>query len=161
MTQKMCDKAVNRCFFKFYVIPNQYKNQGRCERVVSEGPFLIVYCPDKYKTQWMRDEAVDDSLASLELIPYWFFTSKMIKNLFTALHADENIPYFNEDPDNVVFFCNEMSILNIDLNHINLLMKIILILSFLSDFWVVILNLKNTKKFKKNQWRIIANSVAS
>ena len=97
----------------------------------------------------MRDEVVDDSLASLELIPYWFVTSKMIKNLFTALHADENIPYFNEDPDNVVFFCNEMSILNIDLNNINLLMKIILILSFLSDFWLVILNLKNTKKIKK------------
>ena len=33
----------------------------------------------------MCDEAVDDSLATLELIPDWFVTSKMIKKLFTAL----------------------------------------------------------------------------
>ena len=26
MTQEMCDKAVNRCFFVFQSIPNQYKN---------------------------------------------------------------------------------------------------------------------------------------
>ena len=44
----------------------------------------------------------------------------MIKKLFTALYADENILYFNEDFVNVVFFCNEMGILNTDLNDINL-----------------------------------------
>ena len=44
----------------------------------------------------------------------------MIKELFTALYADENILYFNEDSRNVVFSCNEMGILNIDLNNINL-----------------------------------------
>ena len=44
----------------------------------------------------------------------------MIKELFTALYADENILYFNEDFGNVVFSCNEMSILIIDLNNINL-----------------------------------------
>ena len=27
MTQEMCDEAVNRCFFVFYSIPNQYKTQ--------------------------------------------------------------------------------------------------------------------------------------
>ena len=37
----------------------------------------------------MCDEAVDDSLAALKLIPDRFVTSKMIKTLFTALHADE------------------------------------------------------------------------
>ena len=44
----------------------------------------------------------------------------MIKELYTALYADENILYFNEDSGNVVFSCNEMGILNIDLNNINL-----------------------------------------
>ena len=44
----------------------------------------------------MCDEAVDDSLAALKSIPDWFVTSKMIKKLFTALYADENILYFNE-----------------------------------------------------------------
>ena len=68
----------------------------------------------------MCDEAVDDSLATLKLIPDWFVTGKMIIKLFTALYADENILYFNEDSGNVVFHYNEMGILNIDLNDIDL-----------------------------------------
>ena len=68
----------------------------------------------------MCDEAVHDSLAALKLIPEYFVTSKMIKKLYTALYEDENIIYFNEDFGNVVFFCNKMGILNIDLNNINL-----------------------------------------
>ena len=44
----------------------------------------------------------------------------MIKILFTAFYADENILYFNEDSGNVVFTCNGTGILNIDLNNINL-----------------------------------------
>ena len=82
--------------------------------------FLIIYCPDKYKTQRMCDEAVDDSLVALKLISDWFVTSKIIKKLFTALYADEDILYFNEDSGNVVFFCNETDILNLDLSNINL-----------------------------------------
>ena len=68
----------------------------------------------------MCDEAVDDSLAILKLIPDWFVTSKMIKKRFAALYADENILYFNKDSGNVAFSCNEMGILNINLNKINL-----------------------------------------
>ena len=44
----------------------------------------------------MCNEAVDDTLATLKLIHNWFVTSKMIKKLFTALYADENILYFTE-----------------------------------------------------------------
>ena len=47
----MCDKAVNRCFFVFDSIPDQYKTQELCDRAVSEDPFLIVYCPDQFKTK--------------------------------------------------------------------------------------------------------------
>ena len=64
----------------------------------------------------MCDEAVDDSLAAVKLIIDWFVTNEMIKKLFTALYADENIFYLNEDSGNVVFAFNEMGILNIDLN---------------------------------------------
>ena len=35
----MCDKADNRCFFVFDSIPDQYKTQVMCDRVVSEDPF--------------------------------------------------------------------------------------------------------------------------
>ena len=44
----------------------------------------------------------------------------MFKKYFIDLYADENILYFNEDSSNVVFNCNGMGILNIDLNNINL-----------------------------------------
>ena len=54
----------------------------------------------------MYDEVVDDSIATLKLIPDWFVTSKMIKKPFTALYADENILYFNENSGNAVFNYN-------------------------------------------------------
>ena len=70
----------------------------------------------------MCDEAVDDCLAALKLIPGWFVTS-------IALYEDENILYVSENPRNVAFSCNEM------VNFV-ILMKMILILLFSSDFWV-------------------------
>ena len=68
----------------------------------------------------MCDEAVDDFLPTLNFAPNGFVTSTMIKKLFTALCADEIILYFDEDSGNVEFNCNEMGILDIDLNNINL-----------------------------------------
>ena len=44
----------------------------------------------------------------------------MIKEPFTSLYIDKNILYFNEDSRNVVFSCNEMGILSVNLNNINL-----------------------------------------
>ena len=76
----------------------------------------------------------------------------MIKILFTVFYADENMFYFNEDSGSAIFICNGMAILNINLHNINLIMmKMILISLFLSDFWLGILNLKNTKKLEKDK----------
>ena len=75
--------------------------------------FLIVYYPDQYKTQKKCDKAFDCSLAALKLVPHWFVTRKMIKELFTTLYADENILCIYDDYGNVVFSCNEMGIINI------------------------------------------------
>ena len=47
--------------------------------------FLIAYYLDQYITQRLCDEFVDDSLASLKLIPDWFVTTKMIKKLYILL----------------------------------------------------------------------------
>ena len=118
LAQEMCDKAVNTYPFAFDFVPNQYKTQEMCERVVSENPFLILYCPDKYITQKMIDEAVDNCLAALKFILKWFVTSKTIKKLVTAFYADENIPFYNVGSGDVVFNCNEMGMLDINLNNI-------------------------------------------
>ena len=64
----------------------------------------------------MCDEAVNESIATLKLVPDWFVTSTIIKEF-----ADENILYFNEDSGNAVLNFNEMGILNTYLNiNINL-----------------------------------------
>ena len=67
------------------------------------------------------------------------------------MYADENILYFNEHFDNVVFNCNEMGILNIDLNNINLDNN------FDEEFWLGILNLKNAKNIKNIQVNNLKN----
>ena len=51
--------------------------------------------------------------------PDWFVTSKMIKKLYTALYADDDSLFFDEDSVNVIFCCNEMGILSVNLNNIN------------------------------------------
>ena len=102
----------------------------------------------------MCDEAVHDFLAVLNLISDQFVTGKMIKKLFIALYADENILNFNKDFVDVIFDYNKTGTLNIDLNNISLgnnLMKIILVLLFLPDFWLGILNLENAKNKKKKK----------
>ena len=68
----------------------------------------------------MWDEAVDGCLAALKLVHDCFVTIEMIKKLFTALYADENILYFDEGSGDVMFNCNGMGILNIYLNNTNL-----------------------------------------
>ena len=80
---------------------------------ISVDPFSITYVPDQYKTQQMCDKAVDDCPAALKFVPDWFVISKMINIPFAALNADDN-------SGNVVFICNIMGIIKVDLNNINL-----------------------------------------
>ena len=55
----------------------------------------------------------------MKIIPDWFVISEMIKKIFTALYANENIPCFNEDSD-IVLNYNKMGIVRIDINNISL-----------------------------------------
>ena len=50
-TQETSIKDVGTCPFVFDSVPNQYKNQEICEKVVSEDSFMLKYCLDIYKTQ--------------------------------------------------------------------------------------------------------------
>ena len=119
-------------FFVFDSIPNQYKTQETCDRVVSKDPFLIAYCTDKYETKKMYDGC----LAALKFVRYRIVTSEMIKKLFTTLYGDENILYFNKDSNNVdlmkwVFLVEILKMLIL----VGLIIrKMILVLLFLSDF---------------------------
>ena len=114
----MCDQAF--CFLPLIYIPDRYKTQEMCDRIISDDSFSLRYVPHQYKTQQMCDKALDHCLAALKFVPDWSVTSKMIKILFTFLYADENIFCFNEDSGNVVFIWNGIGIFNIDLNSNNL-----------------------------------------
>ena len=116
----MCDKAVDKCPFVFDSVPDQYKTQEMCDKLVSEDPVKLEYSHNRYKTQEMCNKAVDNFLSALKFVTDWFVTSKIIKKLLTALYADDNILYFNEDAGDVVFSCNEIGILSIGFNKINL-----------------------------------------
>ena len=84
------------------------------------------YVPDCYKIKKCVIKQLITTLMlqnlflnAMKLIPDWFDTNKMIKKLFTV-YADENILYFDENSGNVVFNCNGMGIINIELNNINI-----------------------------------------
>ena len=110
-------------------------------------------------------KAVDYCLAALKFVPEWFVTSNILKILLTTFYTVENILYFNEDTGNVVFTCNGMGILNIDLNSIDLgdtnydeddphtiiLVRILV--------WYI--KFKKRKALKKDQWMINPKSMAS
>ena len=90
-TQDICDKAVNTVVVFLYFI--QFSIDIR---VISEDHFMLMYCPDRCKTQKMCDEAKDDCLAVLKLIPDWFVTSKVLEKFHDALLANDDIPFFDE-----------------------------------------------------------------
>ena len=73
------------------------------DRITSDDPFSLRYVPNQYKAQQICNKAVHDCIAALKFIPDWFVTNKMINKIFTALHAGENILYFNKDSGNVPF----------------------------------------------------------
>ena len=95
-----------------------------------------------------------------EFVLHWVVTSKVIKKLFTALYADDNILYFDEDSGNIAFSCNGRDILNIDHNNCNLDET-----NYDQDDTETIIHVRvlawHIKFEKKDDWRINANSVAS
>ena len=114
----------------FYV-PDQYKNQEMCDRIISD-PFSTTYVLDQYKSQQICDKAVDDCLASLKFVPDCFVTIKMIKILFSALYAGENNSMLYLIVMEWVFLIRLSIILTLTKL---VMMKMVLIPSFIADFW--------------------------
>ena len=43
----------------FDSVPNQYKTQEMCDKIVCEDPFKLKYCHDRYKIQEKCNKAID------------------------------------------------------------------------------------------------------
>ena len=145
-TREMCDKSVPKDPFMLKYSDDRYKNQEMCDKAFSEEPFLLKICHDSYKTPEMRDKAVDDFPTALKSVPDWFVTSKVIKNLHSALFADDNILFCDKDSGIVTFSSDEMSILSVDFNNNNLddaiLIKVIIKLLFMLDLGLGVIDWK-------------------
>ena len=65
----MRNSAVKKLLFAILHIPNQYKTQQMCDKLILEDPGMLQFIPYHYKTQEMCDKAVDYHLFTLESIP--------------------------------------------------------------------------------------------
>ena len=175
--QQMCDKAIlensgilglfliNKAFRKcvikllilFFVFHSErYKAKQMFDRVVSKNPFMLVYCHSK--TQKICNEAVDGCAKALKFIPDWFVTMKMLEMFHEMLeifhHTNDEIIIFDEDLAKSHILLMELVLLmlmltKLTLSMINIFMKMVLNLLFLSDFWIDVINLKTIKHLKK------------
>ena len=94
-----------------------------CDEVVSKIPKTLNYYSykiDSYKIQEMRDKSADNFLPKLKFISDWFVKSTIMKNIYHALFADDDILFSDEDSDNIPFSSDELGILRVDLNNISL-----------------------------------------
>ena len=97
MTQEMYDKTVRICFLHSILFLINIKPK-KCVIVLFLKILFYGILSDKYKTQKICDEADINSLVSWKFVSDWVVTNKI-------LYTDENILYFNEDPDNVFSCC--------------------------------------------------------
>ena len=98
----------------------------------------------------MSDEAFDYCLAVLNCIP----DTKMLEKLDNALHANDDILFFNEYFDKSHLFLIKNIVLmqiliRLILIVIKTFIKMILILYFMSDFWLNVATKRKAKDFKK------------
>ena len=68
----------------------------------------------------MCDEAVDDCPAALKFVSDKFVTNKVLEKFDNALHANDDILFYNEDFDKVTLTANNRHILAVYLDKINL-----------------------------------------
>ena len=110
-------------------------------RGTSDDNFLIVYCPNIYIYIYIY------MYIYIYILGQYIYVY-ILNNFFLRM----KIYSFNEASGDAVFNYDEMVLLIlilIILILVIILMKMIQILLFLSDFWLVLINLKNAKNLKK------------
>ena len=58
----------------FFLVPDRFKTQKMCIKVLEVDPWLLKDVPDHFKTQEMCDDAVWGDPFPLQFIPDWFVT---------------------------------------------------------------------------------------
>ena len=77
--QGMCIKVVEVYPSQLWNVPDHLKTQGMCEIAVRGKPWLLEYVPDHVETQEMCDSVVIEDLWLLRYVPHWFVTQQQVK----------------------------------------------------------------------------------
>ena len=62
-------KRIIKCLVVFDSVPDQYRTQEICNKVVSKEHFMLKYFFDRHKTLEMCDKAVDACQSALKFVP--------------------------------------------------------------------------------------------
>ena len=102
----MCYKAVGNYPYALEFFSECYKAQKVCDIAVDTYPSTIKYALDRFKTQEMCNKIVSEDPFKLKYYHDRYITSKVCNKSVMIRY--------------VVFCCDKMSILSVDLNSINL-----------------------------------------
>ena len=124
-----------------------------CDRVASGDPFVLKYCLNRYKVQKMWDKVVEDCMSTLKLAPDWFVQTRSLK-IFMLLYSLIMIYSFLmkilvKSDFLVVKWVFIVKIFITLTSVMMIFMKMILKLTFMSDFWLGAINLKNANHVKE------------
>ena len=75
--EKLVPNLMNNSVFGFFFVPDRFKTQEMCEKVVKESPWHLKHVPDHLKIQEMCKEVVDQRLYLLQHVPDWFVTQQV------------------------------------------------------------------------------------
>ena len=79
-TQEMCKKVVEENPWWVKEVLDHFKTQAMCERAVEEKPYTLEFVPDHLKTNEMCEKAVRRRPCLLEYVPNWFVTQEQLKS---------------------------------------------------------------------------------
>ena len=93
----MCDDAADNNSSVLFIVPDCFKTQGMCIKVLEVDPWSLYDIPDSLKTQEMCNKAVEDDPSSLQYISDWFVTQQQLDVWF-------NDNYWYHDGDMIEWY---------------------------------------------------------
>ena len=111
------------------------------DKVVFKEPSVLKYCIDNYKIEEMCYKAVGAFLTTVNFVPDWFATNKMLEKLDDVVFFEDDKVFVNEESDNVTLVMIWI-----------LLIQILIILAFMNTCARVSLLIKPVTLLKERLW---------
>ena len=82
-----------------HYVPDHFKAQKMCEKVVEKKPYLLHYGPEHFKTSEMCEKVVETGLGLLKYVSDYFVThqqQKIWRDDYRYCNDDELIKWYDE-----------------------------------------------------------------